>query len=90
MADNSGKAIIDNSETEYIYERYKVINGSNSENVIEGTSVYANVDLSPNTPNKTLEIYVRPDTPIETPTETPNPDNEKIVLRVMMKYLMMK
>ena len=76
LADNSGKAIIDNSETEYIYERYKVINGPNSENVIEGTSVYANVDLSPNTPNKTLEIYVRPDTPIETPTETPNPDNE--------------
>ena len=31
LADNSGKAIIDNSETDYIYERYKVINGSNSE-----------------------------------------------------------
>ena len=31
LADNSGKAIIDNSETEYIYERYRVINGSNSE-----------------------------------------------------------
>ena len=76
LADNSGKAIIDNSETEYIYERYRVINGSNSENIIEDTSAYTNIDLSPNTPNKTLEIYVRPDTPIETPTETPNPDNE--------------
>ena len=76
LADNSGKAIIDNSETEYIYERYRVINGSNSEKIIEDTSAYANIDLSPNTPNKTLEIYVRPDTPIETPTETPNPDSE--------------
>ena len=57
MADNSGKAIIDNSETEYIYERYRVINGSNSENIIEDTSAYTNIDLSPNTPNKTLEIY---------------------------------
>lgn len=76
LADNSGKAIIDNSETEYIYERYRVINGSNSKNIIEDTSAYTNIDLSPNTPNKTLEIYVRPDTPIETPTETPNPDNE--------------
>ena len=37
LADNSGKAIIDNSETEYIYERYRVINGSNSENIIEDT-----------------------------------------------------
>ncbi len=53
----------------------EVINGSNSENIIEDTSAYTNIDLSPNTPNKTLEIYVRPDTPIETPTETPKPDN---------------
>ena len=75
LADNSGKAIIDNSETDYIYERYKVINGSNSETLIEDTSVYVDVDLSPNIPNKTLEIYVRPNTPIDTPTETPKPDD---------------
>lgn len=38
LADNSGKAIINDSETDYIYERYKVINGSNNETLIEDTS----------------------------------------------------
>ena len=33
------------------------------------------MDLSPNIPNKTLEIYVRPNTSIDTPTETPKPDD---------------
>lgn len=75
LADNSGKAIINDSETDYIYERYKVINGSNNETLIEDTSVYVDVDLSPNIPNKTLEIYVRPNTSIDTPTETPKPDD---------------
>ena len=73
LADNSGKAIINDSETDYIYERYKVVNSSNGETLTEDTSV--DVDLSSNIPNKTLEIYVRPNTPIDTPTETPKPDD---------------
>lgn len=75
LADNSGKAIINDSETDYIYERYKVVNSSNGETLTEDTSVYVDVDLSSNIPNKTLEIYVRPNTPIDTPTETPKPDD---------------
>ena len=75
LADNSGKAIIKDSETDYIYERYKVVNSSNGETLTEDTSVYVDVDLSSNIPNKTLEIYVRPNTPIDTPTETPKPDD---------------
>lgn len=75
LADNSGKAIINDSETDYIYERYKVVNSSNGETLTEDTSVYVDVDLSSNMPNKTLEIYVRPNTPIDTPTETPKPDD---------------
>lgn len=75
LADNSGKAIINDSETNYIYERYKVVNSSNGETLTEDTSVYVDVDLSSNIPNKTLEIYVRPNTPIDTPTETPKPDD---------------
>ncbi len=75
LADNSGKAIINDSETDYIYERYKVVNSSNGETLTEDTSVYVDVDLSSNIPNKTLEIYVRPNTPIGTPTETPKPDD---------------
>ena len=75
LADNSGKAIINDSETDYIYERYKVVNSSNGETLTEDTSVYVDVDLSSNIPNKALEIYVRPNTPIDTPTETPKPDD---------------
>ena len=75
LADNSGKAIINDSETDYIYERYKVVNSSNGETLTEDTSVYVDVDLSSNIPNKTLEIYVRPNTPIDTPTEAPKPDD---------------
>lgn len=75
LADNSGKAIINDSETDYIYERYKVVNSSNGETLTEDTSVYVDLDLSSNIPNKTLEIYVRPNTPIDTPTETPKPDD---------------
>ena len=75
LADNSGKAIINDSETDYIYERYKVVNSSNGETLTEDTSVYVDVALSSNIPNKTLEIYVRPNTPIDTPTETPKPDD---------------
>ena len=75
LADNSGKAIINDSETDYIYERYTVVNSSNGETLTEDTSVYVDVDLSSNIPNKTLEIYVRPNTPIDTPTETPKPDD---------------
>ena len=75
LADNSGKAIMNDSETDYIYERYKVVNSSNGETLTEDTSVYVDVDLSSNIPNKTLEIYVRPNTPIDTPTETPKPDD---------------
>ena len=75
LADNSGKAIINDSETDYIYERYKVVNSSNGETLTEDTSVYVDVDLSSNIPNKTLEIYVIPNTPIDTPTETPKPDD---------------
>ena len=75
LADNSGKAIINDSETDYIYERYKVVNSSNGETLTEDTSVYVDVDLSSNIPNKTLEIYVRPNTPIDTSTETPKPDD---------------
>ena len=75
LADNSGKAIINDSETDYIYERYKVVNSSNGETLTEDTSVYVDVDLSSNIPNKTLEIYVRHNTPIDTPTETPKPDD---------------
>lgn len=72
FADKSRKAIIDNTESEYIYERYEVKNGSNNENLGKGEELHADVFLTRNSPFKTLDIYVRPNTPIETPKPDDN------------------
>lgn len=77
FADKSRKAIIDNIESEYIYERYELKNGSNNENLDSGKKLHADVLLTRNSPFKTLDIYVRPNTPIETPKPDDN-NNDKI------------